>query len=211
MLKGAEGYVYVYKVIVGNSHDFVKIGVSNDYIGRMQQHVRTPYQGFLCFLNFLTCEPIVTAFEVTNMGLCDDLVQEHFKKYQLGDIEVYNINYNEAIKELYTLLNANNQFQGQGLIEDRITDYSFLSEQPSNKDCTDKSVFEAVRDMILAKYDELPSQALTHLRDAKDFETNCSSHYRSGNYIHFTTDLVLDLHSSKAKRFDLLCQLRDLL
>lgn len=203
------GYVYIYKVIVGNSHDFVKIGVSTDYIGRMQQHVRTPYQGFFCFLNFLTCEPVVTAFKVADMDLSDDLVQGYFKKYQLGDIEVYNINYNGAIKELYTLLKKHNQFIE--LVEDNITDYSFLKDDGKILVDTSKSTFEVIKQELLSKYDGIPNEALKLLRTKVDIQDHCPSHLKHGNYVEFPNDMILDLNFDKAGRVDILTQLSDLL
>lgn len=203
------GYVYIYKVVVGNSHNFVKIGVSKDYVERMHQHVRTPYQGFICFLNFLTCEPVVTAFKVADMDLSDDLVQGYFKKYQLGDIEVYNINYNDAIKELYTLLKKHNQFIE--LVEDKITDYSFLKDDGKILVDTSKSAFEIIKQELLSKYDGIPNEVLKLLRTKVDIQYNCPSHLKYGNYVEFPNDMILDLHFDKAGRVDILTQLSDLL
>lgn len=207
MLKESEGFIYVYKCMSGNN--LCKIGVTNNLKRRLMNHKNTPYHGFLPYANFLTGEPIVTGFRVLDMTLSDNLVKEHFHKCQISNLEVYSISYNEAIKELYVLLNKHNQFQE--LIEDGITDYCFLNDLSSCEDNTDKSSFEAVKGLILVKYDELPSKVLSLLRDAKDFQEHCYSHFKSGNYIYFTDNLVLDLHSSKAKRFDILCKLRDLL
>ena len=205
------GYIYIYKCVVGNVDNICKIGKTTHFRDkhcRIVQSLRTPYFGFMPYMKF-DGTPIVTGFKVRDVDVADVEVQKYFKKQQVSTLEIYVGNYCDFIKKLCYLLKKRKLFIE--LLEDGVTDYSFLTDQQNDACDTSKIVFEAVKEMILSKYDEFPSRVLTLLRDAKDFEEHCSSHYSSGNYIRFTNDLVLDIHLSKAKRFNILCQLRDLL
>lgn len=177
----------------------------------MAQHVRTPYQGFTCFLNFSNRKPIATAFRVNHMDVADDLVKNYFSKdYQIASIEVYNINYNVAIQELYNLLSDNNEYIE--LIEDGVTDYSFLVLKDEVKVDTRKEVFESLRDKLLSKYnDNLPDELMLLLRDKEEYEAHCSSHYKTGNFVEFRDGYILDICVSKPSRSLLLCKLQELL
>ena len=42
-----QGYIYIYKCVVGLGSDVCKIGITKDYDKRLKQHVRTPYYGFI--------------------------------------------------------------------------------------------------------------------------------------------------------------------
>jgi len=206
-----SGYIYIYKCVVGNVDNICKIGKTTHFRDkhcRIVQSLRTPYFGFMPYMTF-DGTPIVTGFKVHDVDAADAEVQRYFKKQQVSTLEIYVGNYCDFIKKLCYLLKKRKLFIE--LLEDGVTDYSFLTDQQNDACDTSKIVFEAVKEMILSKYDEFPSRVLTLLRDAKDFEEHCSSHYSSGNYIRFTNDLVLDIHLSKAKRFNILCQLRDLL
>lgn len=52
---------------------------------------------------------------------------------------------------------------------------------------------------------------MTMLKDKDDFIENCHSHYSTGNYIDFPSNLVLDLNYNKEKRIEILNKLRELL
>ena len=206
------GYIYVYPCIQGNLKNLSKIGVTDDFKERMAQHVRTPYQGFTCFLNFSNRKPIATAFRVKYMDVADDLVKNYFSKdYQIAArIEVYNINYNVAIQELYNLLYDNNEYID--LIEDGVTDYSFLVLKDEVKVDTRKEIFESLRDKILSKYNgNLPDELMLLLRDKEEYKDHCSSHYKTGNFVEFRDGYILDICVSKPSRFLLLNKLQELL
>lgn len=210
-IKHEPGYIYVYPCIQGSLKNLCKIGVAVDFKDCMDQHVRTPYQGFTCFLNFSNRKPIATAFRVNHMDVADDLVREYFSAdYQIASYEVYNINYNVAIQELYNLLSDNNEYIE--LIEDDVTDYSFLVLKDEVKVDTRKEVFESLRDKLLFKYnDNLPDELMLLLRDKEEYKNHCSSHYKTGNFVEFKDGYILDICVSKPSRFLLLCKLQELL
>lgn len=206
-ISNGEGFIYVYPCIMGGTKNLCKIGVTDNFKERMSQHVRTPYHGFNCMLNYPSYKPIATALRIKNMDIADELVKDCFHDYQLAGIEVYNINYNVAIQELYNLLYKHNQFIE--LIEDKTTDYSFLVLEEEVKIDTTKSIFEELRDKILSKYnDELPDELLLLLRDGEEFKTHCPSHK---NFIEFRDGLVLDISVCKASRALLLSKLQEIL
>lgn len=205
------GYIYIYPCIQGNLKNLSKIGVTDDFKERMAQHVRTPYQGFTCFLNFSNRKPIATAFRVNHMDVADDLVKNYFSAgYQIAArIEAYNINYNVAIQELYNLLYDNDEYIE--LIEDGVTDYSFLKDDGESLVDTSKSSFERIKQALLSKYDDVPTKLFKLLRTKDDIQSKCPSHLRYGNYVEFPNDMILDLNFDKAGRIDILTQLSDLL
>ncbi len=209
-ISNGEGFIYVYPCIMGGTKNLCKIGVTDNFKERMSQHVRTPYHGFNCMLNYPSYKPIATALRIKNMDIADELVKDCFHDYQLAGIEVYNINYNVSIQELYNLLYEHKQYVE--LIEDGVTDYGFLVLKEEVKVDTTKPVFEALRDKILSKYnDELPEELLLLLRDVEEFKTHCSSHYETGNFVEFFDGLVLDIGVCKASRALLLNKLQELL
>ena len=125
------------------------------------------------------------------------------------------MDYDSAIKELYDFLNANNLLVS--FVEDGISAYDFLKVEDNgdtlkiNVD-TSKSAFEDIKEQLLSKYgNELPDELLLLLRNQDEFIEICPSHYKSGNYIDFPNNLVLDIHYNKMKRVDILSKLRDLL
>ena len=212
-----EGYIYIYKCIVGSGSDVVKIGKTkhfHDGFDRLKQHGRTLYYGFVPYTDFTTGFPIATGFRVKDTNIDDAIVKNNFSGRQFSNIEIYNVDYDLAIKELYEVLNSNGQLIE--LIQDGISAYDFLSTAPEAvtevKEDTSKAVFESVKNDLLAKYgDELPEKLMILLKNRNDFEENCRSHYASGNYIEFPNNLVLDIHYNKMKRVDILSKLRDLL
>lgn len=207
-----QGYIYIYPIIFGDLKDFCKIGKTThfgDSMDRIRQHVRTPYHGFNCFLSFPSYKAIVTAIRVRDVDISDYLVKEHFKKYQIfkNKLEVYHINYNIAIQELYDLLNEKGQFIE--LVEDGVTDYSFLKLEEDIKIDTSKKVFEALRDKILLKYKNkktLPDDLISVLRDKDEFKECCPSHR---SFIDFRDNLILDLSISKPSKVLLLDKLKE--
>lgn len=211
-----EGYIYIYKCIVGSGSDIVKIGKTkhfHDGFDRLKQHGRTLYYGFVPYTDFKTGFPIATGFRVKDCNLADTLVKKNFSDRQFSNIEIYNVDYDLAIKELYEVLNSNGQLIE--LIQDGISVYDFLGaaeDVVEVKEDTSKATFEAVKNEILAMYgNELPEKLMILLKDKEEFMNNCRSHYASGNYIDFPNDLVLDIHYNKSNRIDILNKLRDLL
>ena len=59
------GYIYIYKCVVGSGSDICKIGITKNFHDRLKQHIRTPYYGFMPYVEFTTGNPIFTAFKVT--------------------------------------------------------------------------------------------------------------------------------------------------
>lgn len=215
MGKSPEGYIYVYKCVVGTANNICKIGKTRHFKDtqcRIEQSIRTPYYGFFPYMTF-EGEPIVTGFKVKDVNAADTKVREYFKKEgkQIGSLEIYDIDYHVAIQKLYELLQEMNLFLE--LLEDGVIDYGFLvvKEEAVTIDTT-KKVFIALRDKILSKYkSNLPKELLEYLRDIKEFQENCSSHYKTGNYVEFKDGLVLDIGISKPKRASLLNKLEKLL
>lgn len=207
------GYIYIYKCIVGKASDFCKIGMTEhfrDKYDRITQHERTPYYGFIPYMDFATGNAIVTAFKVKNIRKTDRLVKERFKNYQVGKIEIYNIDYDKAIKELYDYLKETNQFIE--LIKDGISIYKFLDKKEFDDldPVTSKAKFEMVLQQILKRYgNNLPEEFLSLLREKKEFEEHCPSHTQFIE-IH-PYDLVLDIHFNKSKRTEIMNKLQDLL
>ena len=207
------GYIYIYKCIVGSHSDICKIGKTEHYgdsMDRLKQHLRTTYYGFTPYCDFVTGNVIATAFKVKNVDDSDRLAKQLFIKKQISGIEIYNVDYDYAIKKLYKALKKNNQLIE--LIKDGNSAYDFLNKKVSFEISTTKATFEEIKDQLLSKYGEnLPDELLNMLRDRKSFEENCVSHSKSGNYIIFPNDMVLDIHFNKAKRTEILNNLKSFL
>lgn len=203
-----RGYIYIFKCIVGSGSCVCKIGKTkhfHDKNDRLEQHGRTLYYGFVPYTEFLSGSPIATGFEVKDYNKADRLVRKQFKDRQFAGIEIYNVDYDEAVEELYNFLKNNDQFIN--LIEDNYSQYSFL-----NKAKISKKQFEDIKSEILKKYkNKLPDELLDMLREKKEYEENCRSHYVTGNYIDFPGNKVLDIHYNKSKRSELLNKLKDIL
>ena len=206
-----EGYIYIYKCVVGSGSDVCKIGITKDYHKRMQQHVRTPYYGFMPYIEFTTGNPIATVFKIRDYDSADNIINRIFHDNQFGNFEIYSIDYDEAIRKLYNELNNNNQLIE--LIKDNYSLYSFLNNNIEESNInTNKKEFENVKIQLLEKYNNiLPDSLMTMLKDKNDFIENCHSHYSTGNYIDFPSNLVLDLNYNKEKRIEILNKLRELL
>ncbi len=206
-----EGYIYIYKCVVGSGSDVCKIGITKDYHKRMQQHVRTPYYGFMPYIEFTTGNPIATVFKINDYSSADKIINRIFHDVQFGNFEIYSIDYDEAIRKLYNELNNNNQLVE--LIKDNYSLYSFLDNNIEESNInTNKKEFESVKNQLLEKYNNiLPDALMTMLKDKDDFIENCHSHYSTGNYIDFPSNLVLDLNYNKEKRIEILNKLKELL
>lgn len=212
-----EGYIYIYKCIVGSGSNIVKIGKTihfHDGYDRLKQHGRTLYYGFVPYTDFTTGYPIATGFRVKNCDVADELVRNNFSDRQFSNIEIYNVDYDLAIKELYELLKSNNQLLE--LIQDGVSVYDLSDIATEStvevKEDTSKATFESIKNDLLVKYgSELPEELVVLLRDMDDFKEGCRSHYASGNYIEFPDNKLLDIHYNKMKRFEILSKLRDLL
>lgn len=209
-----EGYIYIYKCIVGAHSDICKIGRTKhfeDNCDRLKQHVRTTYYGFTAYTEFTTGKPIATLFKVKNLNKADHLIKKYFKEYQVSSIEIYNIDYDDAIEKIYYYLKENEQLIE--LIKEDFSAYEFLNRNSENDTInTTKSAFEKVKQELLLKYpDEIPYQLLVLLRDIKEFQQNCPSHFRNNHFIEFPNGLVLDINFNKAKRVEILNKLKQLL
>ena len=206
-----EGYIYIYKCVVGSGSDVCKIGITKDYHKRLQQHVRTPYYGFMPYIEFTTGNPIATVFKISNYDSVDTIINKIFHENQFGTFEIYSIDYDEAIRKIYNELKNNNQLIE--LIKDNYSLYSFLDNNVEESNVnTNKKEFETVRDKLLEKYNNsIPDTLMTMLKDKDDFIENCHSHYSTGNYIDFPSNLILDLNYNKEKRIEILNKLKQLL
>ncbi|MBR3210968.1 MAG: GIY-YIG nuclease family protein [Bacilli bacterium] len=203
------GYIYIYKCVVGSGSDVCKIGITKDYHKRLQQHVRTPYYGFLPYVEFTTGNPIATIFKVNDYSSADAIINKVFHDNQFGNFEIYSIDYDDAIKKLYEELKNTNRLIE--LIKDNYSLYSFLNNDEVNVK-TNKKEFENIREQLLVKYsDSLPEELMSMLKDKNTFIENCHSHYTTGNYIEFPYNLVLDLNYNKARRIEILNKLKALL
>ena len=205
------GYIYIYKCVVGSGLDICKIGITKNFHDRLKQHVRTPYYGFMPYVEFTTGNPIFTAFKVRDYDLADHLIEELLNTKKIGNYEIYNIDYEEAIKIIYkTLVKKDRLIE---LIKEDYTDYDYLeeSEFKAEKEMinTRISIFKDIVKHLLLKYnDELPDEVLVMLRDNEDYIDNCNSHYIRGNYVEFTNNLILDLNYNKATRLEILNKLK---
>ncbi len=209
-----EGYIYIYKCIIGSGSDVCKIGITKNFHDRLKQHVRTPYYGFMPYIEFTTGNPIFTAFRISNYELADSLINELFKEKQIGNYEVYNIYYEDAIKMLYFELKSRNRLIE--LIKEDYSDYDeILSEHNYNTDNNEDTKIATFKDLgsqIVSKYNgELPEEVLVMLRDKDDYIKNCYSHYIRGNYVDFPNNLILDLNYNRATRIEIKKKLLDFL
>ena len=208
-MKNELGYIYIYKCVVGSGSDVCKIGITKDYHRRLQQHVRTPYYGFIPYIEFTTGNPIATIFKVNDYNSADAIINKVFHDNQFGNFEIYSIDYDDAIKKLYEELKNTNRLIE--LIKDNYSLYSFLNNDEVNVK-TNKKEFENIREQLLVKYsDSLPEELMSMLKDKNTFIENCHSHYTTGNYIEFPYNLVLDLNYNKARRIEILNKLKALL
>lgn len=204
------GYIYIYKCVVGNVDNICKIGKTTHFRDkhcRIVQSLRTPYFGFMPYMQF-DGTPIVTGFKVKDVDAADDAVRENFKRQQkqISTLELYVTDYNDGIKELCVFLKQQNQFIE--LVEDGITDYDFLKLDDSID--TSKSSFMNLLDSILLKYNKIPDELLPLFKAEDDFKEKCSTHYKSGNYVSID-NLVLDLHVNRSKRIDLFSRISEVL
>lgn len=203
------GYIYIYKCVVGSGSDVCKIGITKDYHKRLQQHVRTPYYGFIPYIEFTTGNPIATIFKVNDYSSADEIINKVFHDNQFGNFEIYSIDYDDAIKKLYEELKNTNRLIE--LIKDNYSLYSFLNNNEGNVK-TNKKEFENIREQLLVKYsDSLPEELMSMLKDKNAFIENCHSHYLTGNYIDFPSNLVLDLNYNRERRIEILNKLKRLL
>ena len=211
MKKNDEGYIYIYKCVVGSGSDVCKIGKSKDVYKRLKQHVRTPYYGFMPYIEFTTGNPIATVFKINEYIYADNLIDELFHENQFGNYEIYLVDYDEAVKKIYEKLIEKDYLVE--FIKDNYSLYSFINNEDSDKLVnTNKKVFENIKKELLIKYNyNLPEDILIMLKDKNEFIKNCSSHYIRGNYIEFPENLVLDLNFNKEKRFEILKKLKKFL
>lgn len=208
-----EGYIYIYKCIVGINNDICKIGMTENYKNdkdRLRQHLRTPYYGFVPYTRFDTNEVIATIFKVNDVKKADKAVKNHFsnfkdKKIQLSELEIYNINYEDGYKELYKLLKEKEYFVG--IYRDGYSSYKDLMLNKKNildgyKDyegTTKKKDFEEQVKRLRRKYKgKYPDELRAMLREKKEFEQSSPSHFK--DCIDFGFGLVLDVHVSHAEK-----------
>lgn len=209
-----EGYIYIYKCVIGSGSDVCKIGITKNFHDRLKQHVRTPYYGFMPYIEFTTGNPIATVFKINNYDLADNLINELFKEKQIGNYEVYNIYYEDAIKMLYFELKKKNRIIE--LVKEDYTDYDeilteFNYNNTDNED-TKIGVFKELEEQIVYKYNgQLPEEVLVMLRDKDDYIKNCYSHYKRGNYVDFPNNMILDLNYNRATRIGIKKKLTEIL
>ncbi len=210
-MKNELGYIYIYKCVVGSGSDVCKIGITKDYHKRLQQHVRTPYYGFIPYIEFTTGNPIATIFKVNDYNSADAIINKVFHDNQFGNFEIYSIDYDDAIKRLYEELKRTDRLIE--LIKDNYSLYSFLdsAEEKSNVK-TNKKEFEKIKEQLLTKYNgSLAEELMSMLKDKNSFIENCHSHYLTGNYIDFPFNLVLDLNYNRERRIEILEKMKELL
>lgn len=206
--KSNEGYIYIYKCVVGSGSDVCKIGITKDYNKRLKQHVRTPYYGFMPYIEFTTGNPIATIFKINDYANADRIIDSVFKNNQFGNFEIYSVDYDEAIQMLYYELDNKNLLVD--FVKDNYSLYSFLDDRSETKNInTNKQDFNKIKEEILIKYNNsIPEELMNMLKDKDEFIENCHSHYATGNYIEFPFNLVLDLNYNKQKRIDILNKLK---
>ena len=209
--KSNEGYIYIYKCVVGSGSDVCKIGITKDYNKRLKQHVRTPYYGFMPYIEFTTGNPIATIFKINDYSNADRIIDSVFKNNQFGNFEIYSVDYDEAIQMLYSELDNKNLLVE--FIKDNYSLYSFLDDKSETKSInTNKQDFNKIKEEILIKYNNsIPEELMNMLKDKDEFIENCHSHYATGNYIEFPSNLVLDLNYNKQKRIEILNKLKHLI
>ena len=152
------------------------------------------------YVEFTTGNPIFTAFKVSNYDLADDLIEEILKNKKVGNYEIYNIDYEEAIKVLYRALKEKSRLIE--LIKEDYTDYDILEDNLIKTkiepiDTRIKNFKEIVKQLLLKYDNELPEEILVMLRDKDDYIKNCNSHYVRGNFLDFPNNMVLDLNYNK--------------
>lgn len=211
-----EGFIYIYRCIVGSNKDICKIGVTKhlgDEWDRLKQHLRTTYYGFTPYTDFVSGKVIATGFKVTDMRKADNKVRSYFSKQQISSIEIYNIDYAEAIEKLYNLLKDESLLLG--IIRDGYSTYEYL-KIPYNlildnfKDYeggTTRKDFMPIVNRLIEKYKgNYPDELLSMLREEDEFKEVCSSHYNEGkgNFIRFGDNLILDIHYCKSKKKEIM-------
>lgn len=207
-----EGYIYVYKCMVGSGSDVCKIGKSKDYLERLRDHVRRPYHGFVPYAEFTTGKAIATVYKINNIKMADQYIKEMFGDKQFGNYEIYNLDYDETIKTLYIGLKERNALLE--LIKDGYSIYDFANNEhkQENVDLTTKKNYETIINMIIDKNNgNIPNELLIMLRDKNDFVENCKSHYNTRNYIDFKNGMILDLNYNKEKRTEILNKLKEMI
>ena len=209
-MKKDIGYIYVFKCIVGSGSDVCKIGISQNFKQRLKQLVRTPYYGFIPYIEFTSGNPIATIFKVSEYSLADELIDKLFKENQFGNFEIYSVDYDEAIEKIYRELHNSNRLLD--FIKDDYSPYPFLGDVEENNINTNKKDFERIINLILSKNNNnIPEELLIMLREKQEFIDNCKSHFKTGNYIDFNNGLILNLNYNKEKRTEILNKLKSML
>ena len=207
-----EGYIYIFKCIIGSGSDVCKIGKTDNFHRRLKQHLRTPYYGFVPYVEFTTGNPIATIFKVKDYKQADELIDNLFHENQFGNFEIYCIDYDEAIEKMYKGLVENEKLLE--LIKEDYSSYDFLNnnENAVEKENTKKEAFINIKEQIIVKYGVmLPEELILMLRDKDDYIENCYSHYKRGNYVDFPNNLILDINYNRSKRLDMMNRLKRLL
>lgn len=211
-----EGFIYIYRCIVGSNKDICKIGVTKhlgDEWDRLRQHLRTPYYGFTPYTEFLSGNVIATGFKVIDMIRADKKVKSYFAKQQISSIEIYNIEYAYAIEKLYNLLKDENLLLG--IIRDGYSTYKslkipynlILDDFDDYEGGTTKKDFEPIVNRLIEKYKgDYPDELLSMLREEEEFKVICPSHYNGGkgNFLRFGDNLILDIHYCKSKKIEIM-------
>jgi hypothetical protein len=211
----SRGFIYIYKC--NGLKDICKIGKTEDIKSRLSQHVRTPYYGFMPYLDFLTGMPIFTSFAVDDVDKVDKQMKSFLSRHQVSSMEIYQINYGEAIT----------YFSALGILSDKdgYTDYANLikdyqdretNEEESIRDCeslsnemlTRKKDFQTVVEEILANNNsEIPGELETCnflIDELKEYHIKYNSYIRINNK-------YININKNKKDRVKIMSALKKIL
>lgn len=219
--KSKEGYIYIFKCIVGTKDDVCKIGKTKhfkDDKDRLAQHLRTTYYGFTPYTRFDTNEVIATGFRVSNINKADTVVKNAFKEDSFSDLEIYNIPYFDGIKRLYEVLNDKEKRLFTGIYRDGYTTYKklginkkyILDDYKNYEEELGKDKFEPLLKRLWEKYKnkEFPQDLVGYICEEKDMKSYVSER---GNYVPFGKDLYFNINFRYATKAEILKKLNDAL
>ena len=195
-----EGYIYIFKCIVGTNDDVCKIGKTKhfkDKNDRLAQHLRTTYYGFTPYTRFDTNEVIATGFRVNDMDKADRVIKKAFNKERLSNIEIYNISYFEGIKRIYNTIKSD---FFTGIYRDGYTTYKELS---INKKYIIDDYKNYEEELGIDKFKPLlkklwkiyginyPNSLANYICEEKDLKTYVRDR---GNYVSFGKGLTFNIN-----------------
>ena len=217
--KSKEGYIYIYKCIVGKKDDVCKIGKTKhfrDDNDRLAQHLRTTYYGFTPYTRFDTNEVIATGFRVNNINKADTAIKNAFKDKGLSDIEIYNVSYLNGIKTIYKVLNDNALFTG--IYRDGYTTYKqlininkkyILDDYKNYEEELGKDKFEPLLKELWKKYKyNYPNYLAGYICKEKDLKSYVSERH---NYVPFGNGLFFNINYNYQTKSEIIKKLNDAL